>query len=160
MHLFDLFTRLFMEVGHRPALPQGEHVGIMKERVKNRIRHSVLVFVLLGAVAESLPQLHHHQEAHACTQIDGTFFYIESVDNPLRTEHGTQAVGLRHGEEHEHETCGLCHLVPYSFPDMGESSLARSGKTDYPHPFISQNNDKQIDLHEPRGPPDCSDRSI
>ena len=71
----------------------------------------IMILLILGNMAELSP-LHHHEEEHACLQIDGTFFYFDktSVDDETGSEQPALH-GIRIGDRHEHPICGICQMA-------------------------------------------------
>jgi len=114
---------------------------------------SLIALALLGYLSESLPQLHHHEDQHACVEVEG-LQHNQKIIPPETTSVSTEKLeGILLDDGHIHAHCALCQLLPsllgisYS-PANFEVNLAIAYSD-----LNARRPQSQFSAHRSRGPP-------
>ena len=114
------------------------------------------VFALCFNILRILPDMHHHEEQHACVGLQGEFFHLETEPHQ-HTDHSGETiphlVRVRLGDAHHHELCGLCQFLPSLLDVQAKSHaygvITQAWRTRASELSLTRN----AADHRPRGPP-------
>lgn len=113
-----------------------------------------LLLLLLATFGQITPDLHHHEEEHACASVEGTFVYLTAI-NPDAPDHvhGPTLRGMRFGDSHEHHDCSLCHLLTLDLPTGETNAKARFGNDAWNNVGVQDVPSRLVLAYLGRGPP-------